>query len=482
MDDKVVLLYTNQARPPVAPLGLEYLAEALKRKGFKVDILDLCLVENVQEAIQQYFRQNEVFAVGFNLRNIDQLSLATQNFFLPQFKEIVDLVKRETKAPLILGGAGFSLMPEAVLDYCELDLGIYGEGEDSLPLLLNKIRKGEDFKDVPGLVYRVNGKFHRNPMKYVALYDLPAPERNNIDNQRYFLKSGVAGVESRRSCTKRCIYCPDPWIKGTKIRYRSPDSVATEIENLLRQGIDHFYFCDSEFNVPDERYARELCLKLIERGLGSKIRWNADVLPVPFSEELASLFLKAGCEGIAFNIDVCSEKMLHNLGRDFGVEDIKQAALACKNQGLPFIYYLLLGGPGETKETLRETAENLKRIPHHGLETVLGIRILPGTRLAKWVKNEGPLNKNPNLKGEVEGNESFLTPIFYLSSALGPEEEVREYLLELFEGDIRFFFVKKGRSGTFISNESLIQAIKSGYRGVFWDILRKMAENKTNMG
>lgn len=476
---QVVLVYANRLKPPVAPLGLEYLSNALKRKGFEVNILDLCFVNNLREAIERYFKDNEVFAVGINLRNIDQLSLATEKFLLPEFREIVSLIKAKTKAPLILGGPGFSLMPEAVLDYCGMDLGIRGEGEYSLPLLLEKIQKGEDFRDVPGLVYRENHGFHRNPFKLIDLSQF-SPKRGTIDNKRYFLEGGSGVVEYHRGCSKNCIYCPDPWIKGNKIRFRNPDSVVDEMEELLRDGIDHIYFSDSEFNVPDEKHSRELCQKIIERGLSSKLRWNADILPVHFSEELAHLFLKAGCEGVAFNIECCSEKMLHAMGKDFGVEEIYRAAKACQRQGLPFIYYLLLGGPGETKETLKETAENLKQIPHHGLETVLGIRILPGTRLFEMVKSNGPLKQNPNLKGKVEGNENFLVPIFYLSSALGPEAEAREYLFELFEGDERFFLARKGKAGTFISNEGLIKAVKDGYRGVFWDILRKLSKEKNS--
>lgn len=164
------------------------------------------------------------------------------------------------------------------------------------------------------------------------------------------------------------------------------------------------------------------------------------------------------------------------MGKDFGVDEIYRAAWACQRQGLSFIYYLLLGGPGENRETLKESAENLKRIPHHGLETVLGIRILPGTRLFEMVK--GDLKQNPNLRGKIEGNENMLAPVFYFSSALGSETETREYLFKLFENDERFFLARKGKVGTFISNEDLIRAVKEGYRGVFWDILRKLGEEK----
>lgn len=483
MGEKVVLVHTNQLKePPVAPIGLDYLADSLKRNGFEVDILDLCLADDFKEEINGFFSHSEVFAVGINLRNLNNMSIASPEFFMPRFKEIVELIKGKTSAPMILGGGAFSIIPEAVLDYCDLDLGICGEGEYSFPLLLSKIkRKENDFSDVPGLVYRAEKGFCRNPTEFFDLSKMPAPKRDRVDNKRYFLESGVGGVECRRSCSKHCIYCPDPWLKGEKLRFRSLDSVVDEIENLLRQGIDHIYFVDSEFNVPNESYARMLCQRIIERGLGSKIRWSADAIPVPFSEELASLFLKAGCESVAFNIDVFSERMLRNMGRDFTVEDIKKTASICHRQGLPFVYYLLLGGPGETKDTLRETVENVKWASPEGTITVLGIAIVPGTKLAETVKNEGPLNKNPNLQREVEGNDNFFAPVFYMSSALGSREEAREYIANLIGKDERFFFRKKEKEespanpGT--ANIILSKALNAGYRGMYWDILRKVKKD-----
>jgi radical SAM superfamily enzyme YgiQ (UPF0313 family) len=448
-----------------------------------VDILDLCLADDYSQAIEQYFARNDVFAIGLNLRNIDNMSLNTPEFYVPQFKEIINLVKARTSAPLIIGGAGFSLMPETVMDYCDVDLGVYGEGELAFPLLLGKLQRCDgNLSDVPGLVYRADGKFRRNPAQQLDLSKLPAPRRGAIDNSRYFLEGGIGFVECRRGCSKHCIYCPDPWFKGTKLRFRSPDSIADEIEELLKLKIDHVYFCDSEFNVPDESVAREVCLKLIERGLSSKVRWYADVIPLPFSPDLVSLFLKAGCAGLAFNVDVCNEQMLRNLSRDFSVSDIKQAAEACQQHNLPFIYYLLLGGPGETRETLRETIETVKEIGPGVVETVPVMRIYPGTKLAEMVKRAGPLSENPNLQGQVAGNESFLAPIFYVSSALGPEEEWREYIANLIAGDERFLFASKKTEMSLAHlgpNELLTQAFKAGYRGIHWDVMRRLREDGT---
>lgn len=473
---KVLLVNTNRMKPPVAPLAFDYLACALRRNRFQVDLIDLCFATDFAQEIDRYLAQNSVSAIAITLRNTDDTHFAGRDFFLPRFKEITDRLKPRTSAPLILGGAGFSIMPEAILEYCGLDLGIWGEGEYALPLLLKKIAASEDYHDVPGLAYRVEKGFRRNPPRYLDLKDMPTPERDTLDNGRYFSEGGMGSIEAKRGCPKGCIYCADPLGKGRPIRRRSPKSVVDELQSLLEMGIDHLHFCDSEFNLPPS-HARDICLEIIKRGLGTKVRWYAYLSPVPFSEELATLFQKAGCAGINFGVDSGTDFMLRNLGRDFTVDDLGRTAQICHRQGIVFMYDLLLGGPGETRESLPETIETMKRLSPNRVGAALGIRVFPGTRLASLVRKQGPMAKNPNLHGAVEENEGFLAPVFYLSAALG--SDAPQYLAELIAGDDRFFssFVDAAeRNYNYNENIVLIEAIKKGYRGAFWDILRRLGE------
>lgn len=470
---KVLLVNPNQMKPPVAPLALDYLASALCESGFEVDLLDLCFYEDFAREIDRYFASNSVFAIAITLRNTDDTSFVTQDFFVPRLKEMIDCLRAHNSAHLILGGSGFSIMPEAILQYCSLDLGIWGEGEYSLPLLLRKIVAGEDYHGVPGLVYRDAKGFHRNGPKYLDLKNMPTPERNTVDNRRYFLEGGMGSVEAKRGCPKRCIYCADPLVKGRRLRRRSPRSVVDEIEALLRMGIDHFHFCDSEFNFPPG-HAREICLEIVSRGLGSKVRWYAYCSPAPFSEELATLFPKAGCAGINFGVDSANDQMLRTLDRDFTVEDVARTAQFCHRQGIVFLYDLLLGGPGETSDSLRETIETMKQLSPSRVGASLGVRLFPETRLAAMVRKQGPMEQNPNLRGARD--EKFFTPAFYLSSALG--EDAPEYLASLIAGDERFFFMSgevAGQNYNYNDNTLLTNAIKDGYRGAFWDILRRLS-------
>jgi hypothetical protein len=120
----------------------------------------------------------------------------------------------------------------------------------------------------------------------------------------------------------------------------------------------------------------------------------------------------------------------------------------------------------------------MKRISPNRVGASLGIRVFPQTRLAEMVRKQGPLNQNSSLYGSVSGNDSFFAPIYYISSALGPDAS--EYLAQLVDSDERFFFF--GTTGgaeknyNYNDNTVLSDAIKAGYRGAFWDILRRIGE------
>lgn len=478
-DRTVLLVNPNQMKPAVAPLALDYLASALRIKQFQVDLLDLCFTADFSRAIEDYFAHSpasNIVAIGLTLRNTDDTYFASQDFFLPKFKMVTDCLQKWTSAPLVLGGAGFSVMPEAVLDYCNVDLGIWGEGEYSLPLLIAKIAAAQDWKDVPGLVYRYHNGFRRNFPQYLNLSRLPASQRDLADNQRYFREGGMGNLETKRGCDKHCIYCADPAGKGRQIRLRSPQSVAEEMALLLKRGIDHFHLCDSEFNLPIS-HATAVCEQIIDRGLGSKVRWYTYASPSPFSDELATLLQKAGCAGINFGVDSGVDYMLRTLGRDFTVEDLKQTTSTCHRQGITFMYDLLLGGPGETMDSLQQTIETMKQLSPHRVGASLGVRIFPYTRLAALVRKQGPLNQNPNLHGAVQGNSGFLAPVFYLSSDLG--KDASEHLTQLIGKDERFFVGAKDKidkNYNYNDNSVLVNAIRKGYRGAFWDILRRLSE------
>jgi len=489
----VLLVNTNLMKPAVSPIGLDYLASALGNKGYQVDLLDLCFAADFRKPIDDYFKKNSPVVVGITVRNTDDCYFQSGDFFLPQIKQITNHLKLKTNAPLVLGGVGFSIMPEQILSYCGINLGIRGDGEGTFVRLVEKIISGEvitseDYADLPGLVWVNKGKYQSNPPQFIDLDEIILPNRDFVDNRRYFKEGGQGGIETKRGCNQRCIYCADPVAKGKKIRLRSPKKVVAEIKNLLNQGIDCFHTCDSEFNLPEE-HAKAVCREIIGQKINTKIKWYAYCSPAPFSDELAKLMKKAGCAGIDFGVDSGSPKILKILKRNFGVEEIKNTAKLCHQYGITFMYDLLLGGPGETRETVRETIKLMKRVSPDRIGVMLGVRVYPGTELARRMgRLEGEKDKK-GYQGEKQGlygnkgrligdlpkrqGDSFLSPTFYLSPELG--RDIDRYILDLIAGDERFFFSarKDSQNYNYNQNQILIRALKEGYKGAYWDILRR---------
>ena len=94
---RVLLVNPNQMKPPVAPIALDYLAHALKKSGFQADLLDLCFSTDVSLEIESYFAGNDALAVAVTLRNTDDTYLASQDFCIDRYKQVMDLLKAQTK-------------------------------------------------------------------------------------------------------------------------------------------------------------------------------------------------------------------------------------------------------------------------------------------------------------------------------------------------------------------------------------------------
>jgi radical SAM superfamily enzyme YgiQ (UPF0313 family) len=473
---KILFINANLMKPVVTPVAIDYLAQAVEEKGFTPEILDLAFAADPEEELQRYLRKSEYLLIAITVRNIDDSYLASQDFCLQRTKGIIDQIQGRTAAPLVLGGVGFSIRPESALSYCGVEMGVKGEGEWSLPRLAERLAERKDFRDIPGVIFKKKENYHHNPVRYGSLYNLCLSRREALDNPRYLREGGMVGFETKRGCDQKCIYCADPLSKGRIIRWRSPQDVAAELAHLYQKGVDHFHTCDSEFNLPASQ-AIEVCKEIVKKQLNEKIRWYAYASPTPFGEELASWMKRAGCVGIDFGVDHGNDQMLRRLGRTHNAADIERTSrLACQH-GFALMFDLLLGGPGETRETIRETIELMKKTSPDRVGISLGVRLYRGTALTrKVVREEGWGLKNKNLHGAIPGNEEMLQPIFYLSAGIG--DDVEEFIEKQIAGDPRFLLGSRKnveRNYNYNENSRLLEAIKQGHRGAFWDILRRLA-------
>jgi tryptophan 2-C-methyltransferase len=463
---KSVFVNTNRIKPPIGPVGLEYVAESVSRGGHDIEILDLAWSAEPLSSIETFFSKQECELVAVTLRNSDDCAFTTRESFLEPFERIVKQIRRCTDAVVAIGGVGFSVMPEKVLELTGADVGVWGEGEFTLREMADRIARGETFDDLPNLVMRRGERWVRTPIRFGDLTELPHMVRGWFDNKRYFVEGGQAGVETKRGCPLTCTYCADPVAKGGISRLRPPASVVDEIESLLAMGIDHFHTCDAEFNIP-EAHARAVCEEIVRRNLGTRLCWYAYCTPRPFGPETARLMRRAGCVGINFGVDHGDDAMLKRLKRFHTAEDIQNAAHRCRDAGIAVMCDLLLGSPGETLGSIRTTIELMKRCPTDLVGVALGLRVWPGTALAQTLLNPTP---HPGLVGGSDPT----NPLFYLEPDIA--ENGADFIETLVKGDKRFLFFNPERASqnyNYNDNQILVDAISIGHRGAYWDILRK---------
>ena len=468
-----LLINTNPMRPPVAPLALDYLAGALAASGMGVRILDLTFSENAGDDIARALRDIAPAAVGMSLRNTDDCFWPGGEFFAPRLARTVAAVRARTQAAIVLGGCGFSIFPAQLMNDCAVDLGVVGDGERPFVEIVSRLRAGQDLAGIPGLAAReASGRVSICPPSFPAVLSVPTA-RVWVDNARYLREGGMGSIETKRGCPGRCIYCADPLGKGAASRCRAPEEVAGECEALLAQGIDVLHLCDSEFNIP-LHHARAVCEALVRRGLGRAIRWYCYAAIRPFPSDLAHAMRAAGCVGINFGADSACDRMLAALGRDYRREDVAETVAACRAAGITVMLDLLLGGPGESQASVRETIESVKSMAPDCAGAAIGLRVYPGTELARIVASQVPMADNPNLHGAVTNNEDFYRPVFYIERALG--DDPAALVAEAVGRDERFFLPAGGataRDHNYNANERLTRAIAAGARGAFWDILRR---------
>jgi len=463
---RVALVNTNRIRPPIAPIGLDYLAEALGAAGHEVFLLDLCWEDRWEDAVDRFFREREYGLVGATIRNTDDCSLPTRESFLPGCARIVARIRELSVAPVVLGGVGFSVMPEAVLARCGAEAGIRGDGEFAFARLADEIAKSREIPDLPGLVVLRNGRWRVNPVCFQPLSGLPAMSRTFADNPRYFREGGQAGIETKRGCPSPCAYCADPIAKGKTSRLRPPEAIAEELVRLIDMGIDHVHTCDSEFNIP-EAHAAAVCRELVRRGLGEKLRWYAYCAPAPFTRELADVMRRAGCAGINFGADSGDDGMLARLGRPFRADDIRNAVRFCREAGIAVMLDLLLGSPGETQETVARTIALVKVSAPDRAGIAVGVRVYPGTKVA------GAVTRGGSRKGLI-GGDDLSEPVFFVEPEIAPA--LFGLIEELTRDDDRFLFFNPATPESnynYNANDVLSTAIRDGHRGAYWDILRK---------
>ena len=392
---KILLINTNQFKQPwpVIPFGLCCVATAMENAGYEVKVLDLCFSRKPADDIQKTYSSFQPDLVGMSIRNIDNCAGFNTQFLLEDIKrKIVDPCKAILRVPIIIGGPAVGISGAEMLDFFDLEYAVRGEGEAAFLEFAKRLEASESFHGIDGLLWRQNGTLvEENPPAVIDNLDqFRTPEVfRHINISQYRKYHSPIQIQTKRGCVLDCSYCTYNRIEGKKWRLRDPQSVADDIESLVANtGIRHIEFTDSVFNLPLQH-----CKSVLRAIIAKKMKLNLRTMglnPSAVDEELVSLLKQADFCDIDLGAESLSDKVLAGLHKTFRKEDVLRAGRLLRKHRIPVTWYLLLGGPGETKETIQETFQALDDVvsPWDLVNIGVGLRVYKGSPIAKSL-NEG---------------------------------------------------------------------------------------------
>jgi radical SAM superfamily enzyme YgiQ (UPF0313 family) len=383
------------------PFGLCYVASALERAGYGVEVLDLCFEKHPGVRIIEAVRGGTFDCVGVSVRNIDTCATYDTLFLLDEIKrEVITPLADVFSGPIVLGGSAVGINAEEILEFFDLEYAIRGDGEESMVEFVKRLERGDSPAGLPGLSWRRDGAIveMNPPARTPDLDSLALPEvYRHIDLAPYRTFKSPIQIQTKRGCSLNCVYCTYKTIEGCRVRLRSPQAVADEIEELYRQtGYPFIEFTDSTFNIPLD-HAKAVLRAVIAKDLPVQLQ-TMGLNPGGIDREFAQLLKTAHFKEIQVGVDAACDVTLKTMGKNYTVQDIMAVGQILQETGIPAMWYVLTGAPQETVDTARKTIENVATAVSPWDIVVLGngIRVYKGAPLERLIKESDVKVKSKN--------------------------------------------------------------------------------------
>jgi radical SAM superfamily enzyme YgiQ (UPF0313 family) len=280
---------------------------------------------------------------------------------------------------VILGGPAATVEPQTVLDAVRPNHILLGEGEESLPQLIARIEAGEQ---VPAIV-AAGGDTH-TPFRVPDAMRLAAPRLYDwvTDLSPYLRGDAGYPLQTKRGCPLKCTYCTYGRIEGTRYRFLDPQAVADEVEGAMQHGVTDFEFVDSTFNLPP-RHALSILAALSERKLSANYV-GTGLNPSKLPDELLGAMRAIGFRSVILTAESASDTMLASYQKNYRRDRLYEAADLLQKHDIKALWVFLVGGPGETTQTVDETLSFIEErvASPHAVYITSGIRVYPGSPIA----------------------------------------------------------------------------------------------------
>jgi anaerobic magnesium-protoporphyrin IX monomethyl ester cyclase len=327
-------------------LSLLYVAGCLEQHGVEVQFIDVN-AENL--TLEETVQRLQAFGP-------DYIGYTITTYLFYQTLSWVKAIKEKVDVPVIVGGVHMGMYPRESMSHTCLDYGVTGEAEMTLPFLLDALRRKGDLSGIKGLVYREGDEvlYTGNAPTLANISDAARPARHLQDNSLYYSfiskYKNFSCLMTSRGCPYRCIFCEQG---GLKFRPRTPVDVVDEMEQGLRDhGIREYDFFDSAFTIQKDRVI-EICKEIDRRSLD--VIWAARTRVDCVSKEMLQWMTRAGCVRIYYGLESGNREILRTLLKAADLEQAKRTVQETKDAGIDVFGYFMVGNPGETEHTVRQT-------------------------------------------------------------------------------------------------------------------------------
>lgn len=437
----------------VPPIGLGYLASALRKERFDVQILD-CIKEKISF---------EKFKWIIKEGNFDIVGIQTFSCDLATVQRLIDMTKNINSSILtIVGGAHPSGVGEEIFDDLRnLDFAFKGEAEIGVPLLLKKLGDS-NLQDIPGLIWKLNHHPVCNPPIYVEeldslglpSWDLMNPQTYQQAPQGVFLRTPpVAPISTSRGCPFLCTYCAGKTITGNKVRKHSIDYVIDEIKFLYHHyGVREIHVVDDTFTQFRDRVV-SFCHQLLDKNIKISFTFPNGVRLDTLDEDLLVLMKKAGCYSMIVGIESGSQRILDHMKKRLNLKQIEEKVSLINRVGIDVRGFFILGYPTETKDDILATIKFARKLKISAAH-FSNFLPLPGTEITRRLLKEKKIEK-------IEWSKLFYSKAPFTPEGIKPDE------LKKFQRKAYLKFYLRP-----IILIRLFSQIKSFYH--FWSIIKRL--------
>lgn len=362
-------------------LSLAVLGGSLLRNNIETEILDLSVSEKPNDDLINKFNEFKPDIVGIT-------------FTTPLFSEAKRIAKKlkelNPKVILVCGGVHTSSMPADTLKESLFDIGVVGEGDDTIV----EIAQNKPWEIIKGIVYRKGNEIMVNQPRDLiqSLDSLAMPAWNLYEIHKYHSskltsrKNPVGAIETSRGCVFGCIYC-NKSIFGRRFRFKSPERVLAEIEYMLNKGFNEIHVWDDNFVTNLDR-AKKVCKMIIEKKL--KFSWclACGVRVDCVDKEFLELAKKAGCYAVYFGVETGDAEIMKRIDKGITLDKARIAFKLAKESDLETVGFFMIGLPGETIESMEKTINFATELDPDYAKVTITVPY-PSTKLYSYLEEKG---------------------------------------------------------------------------------------------